>query len=103
MKVDVVHIDDCPNWVTAGDRVRAALDALGMVDVPVGYVLLRTPEEASEVVFAGSPTILLDGQDAFPSGGSTTDLACRVYMTDTGLAGLPTVSQIEHAIRDRLA
>ncbi|GEK86572.1 hypothetical protein [Microbacterium aerolatum] len=103
MKVDVVHIDDCPNWVTAGDRVRAALDALGMVDVPVGYVLLRTPEEASEVVFAGSPTILLDGQDAFASGGSTTDLACRVYMTDTGLAGLPSVRQIEDTIRDRLA
>lgn len=98
-----MHIGACPNWISAGERTRAALDTLGMEDVSVEYLLLRTPEEASEVAFAGSPTILLDGEDAFPSAGRTTDLACRIYQTGTGLAGLPTVNQIEDAIRSRLS
>ncbi|MGX5697662.1 hypothetical protein ACWKWP_15805 [Agromyces soli] len=102
MKVQVVHIDACPNWVEAGDRVRSALDGAGLAEVPVEFVLLRTPEEAAEVEFAGSPTILVDGADVFPSGGRTTDLACRVYFTEAGLAGLPSEEQLSAAIRSRI-
>jgi hypothetical protein len=102
MKVQVVHIDACPNWEAAGDRLRSALHAAGLAEVSVEYVLLTTPEQAAAVEFAGSPTILLDGRDAFPSAGRTTDLACRVYVTPNGLAGLPTQEQLEQAIRARL-
>lgn len=64
-------------------------------------MLLRSPEEAALVEFAGSPTILIDGEDAFPTGGRTTDLACRLYTTAAGLAGLPTEDMLETVIRAR--
>ena len=32
----------------------------------------------------------------------TTDLACRVYVTRNGLAGLPTVEQIVEALETRM-
>ncbi|MFP3466880.1 hypothetical protein [Leifsonia sp. SIMBA_070] len=60
--------------------------------------MLSTPEQAALVPFAGSPTITVDGEDLFPSDGGTSDLACRIYYTPDGLAGLPTVDQLIEAI-----
>ena len=102
MKVEILHIDECPNWEEAGRLVRAALDEVARSDVTVDYRLLSSSEEAADVWFAGSPTILIDGADAFPSEGRTTDLACRVYHTDHGLAGLPTVEQLLRVFRERV-
>ena len=102
MKVQIVHIESCPHRTVAGERTRSALDALGHPDIPVEYLLVRSSEEAAAVAFAGSPTILIDGRDAFDSTGSTHDLACRVYATEQGLAGAPTQGAIEKAIRARL-
>lgn len=101
MKVQVVHIDECPNSAAAVERVRSTLDAIGLADVPVESVLVRTTDEAAAVEFAGSPTILIDGHDAFPTGTRTSDLACRVYSVDGGFAGLPTQAQLEAAIGAR--
>lgn len=98
MDIEVLHIDECPSWVEAGSRVREALRVAGITDSTVRYRLLRTAEDAAGVPFAGSPTILLDGRDLFPSDGRTSDLACRVYATPTGLAGLPTTEQLVQAI-----
>ena len=102
MKVQVLHIDDCPNWEEAGLRTRQALDAAGLADVPVEFVLIRTESEATSTGFAGSPTIVVDGEDLFPSDGRTADLACRVYLTEHGLAGAPTRTQLERALQARV-
>lgn len=99
MHIEILHIDECPNWIEAGGRVEAALSELGVADVQVTYRLLATSAEAKGVAFAGSPTILRDGVDAFPSEGRTADLACRIYLTDAGFAGVPTVSQLIAALR----
>jgi len=100
MHVEILHIDECPNWVEAGTRVEAALTELGRSDVEVTYRLLTDSAQAAAVPFAGSPTILLDGVDAFPSDGRTSDLACRVYRNGTGFAGVPTVAQLVEAIQN---
>lgn len=101
MKVEILHIDECPNWEEAGRRVRIALDQIGRNGVDIDHVLLSSSDEAGRVWFAGSPTILVDGVDAFPTDGRTTDLACRIYRTDDGLAGLPTVEQLVGVFRER--
>lgn len=101
MKIEVVHIEDCPNWEEAGRRVRAALDSIGARDVVVDYRLIASSEDAATVWFAGSPTILIDGADAFPTADRTTDLACRVYYTDDGISRLPTVDQLVLALQQR--
>jgi hypothetical protein len=101
MKVEILHIDDCPNWEEAGRLVAAALTATGHDEVAVTFRRLQTPEEASGVPFAGSPTIVVDGADLFPSAARITDLACRVYRTPDGLAGLPTANQLVVALKGR--
>jgi hypothetical protein len=64
----------------------------------VDFRLLSTPDEAARTPFAGSPTISVNGEDLFPSEGRTSELACRIYFTPGGLAGLPTVRQLIEAI-----
>lgn len=101
MDISVLHIEDCPNWVEAGSRIRTALKHLGVSNMEVGFIELRTPEDASLVPFAGSPTILVDGTDLFPSDGRTTDLACRIYRAGAHFAGIPSQDDFEDALRRR--
>lgn len=101
MKVEILHIDECPSWEEAGRRLRAALDSTGHQDTAVTHTLVGSSAAAAEVLFAGSPTILVDGTDLFPSAGRTSDLACRVYLTPAGLAGRPTQEQLEAALISR--
>ncbi|BDZ66160.1 hypothetical protein [Agromyces mangrovi Wang et al. 2018] len=102
MHVQVVRIAECPGWELAGARLEAALDGIGLPDVPVEYVLVASEADAAELAFGGSPTILVDGVDLFPGAGRTTALACRVYPTERGLAPSPTSAQLAAALRERL-
>ncbi|TIG85896.1 hypothetical protein, partial [Legionella pneumophila] len=76
MKVQLLHIDGCPNTATAEASVRGALDALGFVDVPIASVPIHSEVEAARTRFGGSPTILVDGADLFPTT-PVRSLACR--------------------------
>ncbi|GAA4470845.1 hypothetical protein GCM10023094_00410 [Rhodococcus olei] len=77
MKVEILYVDECPNRREAGEHVLAALTSAGRVGADVDDRLPSTREEAAAVPFAGSPTILVDGVDAFPAE-RVTELACRV-------------------------
>ncbi|WP_426183478.1 DF family (seleno)protein [Microbacterium sp. TWP3-1-2b2] len=102
MHVQVLHISHCPSWVEAGTRLTNALESAGFPG-NVEFHLIETPEDAAAVPFSGSPTILLDGVDAFPGADRTTELACRIYRTESGLAGLPSSEQIAAAITQHQA
>lgn len=103
MDISVLHIDDCPSWVETGSRLRTALERIGASSTPVSFTVLRTQEDGSRIPFAGSPTILVDGSDLFPSNGRTTELACRIYRTDGHFAGMPSLRDIETALQQRQA
>ena len=55
---------------------------------------VTTPEQAQSTGFRGSPTVLVDGRDPFADPDAPVGLSCRVYRTDAGLAGAPTVEQL---------
>lgn len=99
MRLEILHIDECPNWVEAGVRVKSALVKVGRDDAELEFRLLIDAAAAAAVPFAGSPTILLDGVDLFPTDGRTSELACRVYRTESGFAGVPTVDQLVDALQ----
>ncbi|CAN5190398.1 hypothetical protein BH11ACT3_BH11ACT3_19960 [soil metagenome] len=101
MRFELQHIDDCPNWEVANERLREALVATAHGADPIDVRTVRDPAEAERMGFAGSPTILADGIDLFSGGEDEGALACRVYKTPTGLAGSPTVHQLVDAIEQR--
>ncbi|WP_309620963.1 thioredoxin family protein [Salinibacterium sp.] len=101
MNITLLHIDDCPSWVEAESRLSTALAGADMPGTPVKVVTVMNAAHAVALNFAGSPTILIDGVDLFPDGARASDLACRIYRTPNGLAGLPTVEQVVDALARR--
>ena len=81
--------------------MRTAGERLGLDDLEVAVRVLTSEAEAVGVPFAGSPTILVDGRDPFPSSGTTTELACRIYRTESGFAGTPSVDQLIQVLGER--
>lgn len=99
VRIELLHIEGCPNTGPAGSRLREAVASAGLDGVAdVCLRLLGNRDDAAAVYFAGSPTFLVDGADLFPGAERTSDLACRVYPTDAGLAGAPTVEQLRDAL-----
>lgn len=98
MKVQVLVIADCPSAAPTMTRLRTALDAVGLGSVPVEAQLIESRDDATHFAFAGSPTILIDGEDLFPGASRTADLACRVYPTASSLAGWPEAEAISAAL-----
>lgn len=95
MKVALLYFDGCPNW----EGTWLQLETLSS---EFGFALERcevdTPEVAERLAFHGSPTVLIDGRDPFATGVEPVGLSCRVYGTDTGLAGAPNEQQLRDVL-----
>ncbi len=96
MDIALLYFDECPNWKVAEERLVAI--AAERTDLTVTRHLVNTVVEAERVGFHGSPSILVDGVDVFAEAGAGAGLSCRVYRTPDGLAGAPTVEQLQAAL-----
>lgn len=93
------YFEGCPNWRTAEARVREAVRSSGSHDgVSVVLERVESDDDAQRLRFSGSPTVLFDGVDPFAAGHSTFGLACRVYETEAGLEGSPSLDQLRKAL-----
>jgi hypothetical protein len=99
MKVQILYFDGCPHWTVMEERLRGALDLSGSA-ATIERCLVDTPEAAERYRFAGSPSILLDGRDPFPTTPGAIGLMCRVYSTPDGPAGAPTLEQLVKVVKE---
>ena len=91
------YFDGCPNWQVARSRLEQALEGIdGGAEITLEQV--ETAEEAQRLGFRGSPTILIDGVDPFAGANASPGLSCRVYRTEKGTEGSPSVSQLLTAL-----
>ena len=92
----LLYFDGCPNWAEAAAHLATlAEEDQGLV---VEHRQVTTSEEAEEVGFRGSPSILVDGVDPFADPDAPFGLSCRVYPTPDGMAGSPTLGQLRAAL-----
>lgn len=96
MDLTIQYFDGCPNWKTT-NRHLMQLRAEGF-DLSVGYERVDSHEIAIDKGFRGSPTVLIDGVDPFADTDTPVGLACRIYRTEHGPAGSPTLDQLREAI-----
>lgn len=93
--VTLLFFADCPNW----RRTDAYLRRLrGELQFTLAYQEVTTPGEATQLRFPGSPTILVDGRDPFPTEATPGGLSCRIYATPDGAQGSPTPDQLREAL-----
>ncbi|WP_281015866.1 hypothetical protein ACQ856_30760 (plasmid) [Mycolicibacterium psychrotolerans] len=98
VKVELLHIEDCPGWRDAEVSTRAVLDDLGLTGLRIEVRELTADDELRGAHFAGSPTILVDGQDIIAGAVPIEALACRIYTSPSGRAATPSRDQIRSAI-----
>lgn len=96
MKVEVLYFEGCPNHAPAVQLAKEVVSELG-VDAKVEEVEIKTPEEAVERRFLGSPSVLVNGVDVEPGARSRTDFgfAGRMYNG----RGLPSRESIVAALQ----
>lgn len=92
--VTIRYFPGCPHWQTASERAREALDRLGLDAVEVHHEIVESAEDAARLEFRGSPTIVVDGSDPFATGPASPGLSCRLYATEEGPRGSPTVNDL---------
>ena len=93
MEIDLLYVPECPSRNLARAHVDDALASIGLVAV-VREQEIRTSEEAARVGMLGSPTILVNGRDPFRATDRTPALACRLYYSEAGFMGAPSVEQL---------
>ena len=81
--------------VTDG-HLKTPVDDQGL-DATIRYQLIETVEAAVAHGFRGSPTVLIDSEDPFAEHDTPVGLSCRIYLTDDGTAGSPTLRQLQQA------
>ncbi|CAN5845252.1 MAG: thioredoxin family protein [Acidimicrobiia bacterium] len=92
VEITLQYFEDCPNWKTTDGHLRTLITE--GLDATVSYELIGTYEVAVERGFCGSPTVLIDGVDPFADRKAMVGLACRLYLTQNGPAGSPTIEQL---------
>jgi len=102
MQLTIRYFDGCPNWEVARERLDQALEVLGRGNQPVDLERVESDEDAQRLRFRGSPTIIIDGMDPFSAEDAPVGLSCRVYMTETGLEGAPSLDQLLRALRRQI-
>lgn len=98
-RIELIYGADCPNAALARQRLRAALNDLGVASDWVEWER-GSPEAPDYARRYGSPTILIDGSDVGHDGSAGVGEACRLYVGDGGeYAGAPSLDAIMIALR----
>ncbi len=69
------------------------------LEAEIHMVLVEDNESAAREKFLGSPSFRIDGQDLWLENRSSYNLGCRVYATDQGYKGYPSVEMLREKIR----
>ena len=99
MKVEVLYVPGCPNCEPAVERVRKVL-AFEALSVEIHGIAVNTGEDATTLMFPGSPTIRINGDDVEPDHTNATGLTCRLYSNRTGVPSEEVLRQAISRARD---
>jgi hypothetical protein len=84
MKIQVLYVPGCPNYLPAVDRVQKLLVSESL-RVDIERVPINSDAEAAALQFPGSPTVRINGTDVEPNRTHVTGLACRLYANSSGI------------------
>ncbi len=98
MHIQLYYFDDCPSWQVGLENLKQAVQ-LENISASIELIQITTNEEAQAAHFLGSPSFVVNGKDLWPEERETYYLGCRVYQTDQGLRGSPSVVSLQEKLR----
>ena len=99
MLVDLLYFDGCPSWKKGFENLKAALAAENM-EAEINLVPVETNAAAEKERFLGSPSFRVNGTDLWPEQRESYYLGCRLYFSDDGMQGFPTVPMIQERLKN---
>jgi Domain of unknown function (DUF2703) len=104
MKLELLHIADCPNTKATCRLLNETLRELGLTE-EIREIEVSDSSQAEALSFPGSPTIRVDGIDVEPGlpREKSNGLSCRIYMIDGKRHAAPTREMIRRAIRSAVS
>ena len=84
MRIEILYVPGCPNYLPAVEQVERVLSSESL-QAEIRSIAVRTDAEARELMFSGSPTIRVNGEDVEPHQTSVPSLACRLYENRSGI------------------
>jgi hypothetical protein len=96
MRIEILYVLGCPNYQPTCERLQAVL-ASEMVTSGIQGIPVTTEVEAKALLFPGSPTVRVNGEDVEPHQTSVPSLACRLYQNRSGI---PSEQLLRVAISD---
>jgi len=101
LEVELLWWRGCPSWEDAIALVREEMTQAGLDPESLRVREVRDEAEADSVGFAGSPTVLVDGDDVDDPGDAPGGLTCRVYrLRDGRVSPLPDRAAVREALID---
>jgi len=94
MRIEVLYTPGCPNYLPAVERIEKVLVSESL-RAEIRSVAVSSDAEAMELMFPGSPTIRVDGEDVEPDQTITPGLKCRLY---ANLSGVPSEEILRRAL-----
>ena len=100
MEVTFLYDEDCPSHELALEGLRQVM-AEEDIEATVEVIRLESDEQARQLRFTGSPTILVNGGDIDPPPDNAYyALTCRAYRLEDGrISPLPSHDMIRRALR----
>jgi hypothetical protein len=100
-RVEILHVGGCPHHEPARARVERLAREL-RIEPEIRLIEVVDPQAAVALRFLGSPTVRIEGVDVEPGAEARRDfaLACRVYRSETGVAGQPDESWLREALTE---
>jgi hypothetical protein len=89
LEVELLLVADCPHEAAAIDLIRHALDDVGLLGAPFKTRTVTSQQQADELGFTGSPTILSNGIDPFAQPRLPPSLACSPLPNPGRTSGHP--------------
>lgn len=90
MRIEVLYVPGCPNYEPAVDRVQAVVESQSL-HAEICSVPISSEDQAIALLFPGSPTIRIDGEDVEPHETVAPSLACRLYANRSGVPSEETL------------
>jgi hypothetical protein len=95
MTIEIFSIANCPNHQPTVERVKSVLSSESLSATVIERIV-GTETEADSLRFAGSPTVLVNGEDLERHAKVSGNLACRIY---TSGGGIPSYELVRTAIQ----
>lgn len=96
MRIEVLYLEGCPNYLPAVHRLRTILRQEGL-RAEVAAIEVKDESAAKALKFFGSPTIRVNGLDIEADSRDVTEtgFACRRYA-----GGVPSEEMIRAALKE---